>query len=68
MALEEFCAKQTSEILQLNRLVNFFLSYLQPSHVVLCTMLLMNASLVLVGGTVQAREGVQCYNCTDKGR
>lgn len=27
MALEEFCAKQSSEILHLNRLVNFFLIY-----------------------------------------
>lgn len=56
MALEEFCAKQSSEILHLNRLVNFFLIY---NHLIfffffLCTMLLMNASLVLVGGTVQA--------------
>jgi len=49
MALEEFCAKQTSEMMQLNRLVNFFLFYLQPSHCFLCTLLLMNASLVFVG-------------------
>jgi len=68
MALEEFCAKQTSEIMQLNRLVNFFLFYLQPSHCFLCTLLLMNISLVFVGATVQAREGMQCYNCSDKGR
>jgi len=44
MALEEFCAKQTSEIMQLNRLVNFFLSINDHLTVFFSMLLLMTVS------------------------
>ncbi len=35
MALEDFCAKQTSEIVQLNRLVGFFQVLPIPNNILL---------------------------------